>query len=95
MVLEGRIPYCGIAEIALGRNPLRRLSASGLRIAKVRFNRDLHADRRLNIEVPPAFAESQGGLRNHDIVGNAGSITARNRHLEEAGDNVVSVLLVC
>src|SRR5262249_49304191 len=59
-----------------------------------RVDRDLHANRRLNIEITPALAEGQSGLRNQDIVRDAGPITAGNGHLEEAGHNVISVLLI-
>src|SRR6516165_1775742 len=59
-----------------------------------RVDRDLHANRGLNIEITPALAESQSGLRNQDIVRDAGPVTAWNGHLEEASDNVVSVLLI-
>src|SRR6516162_2071786 len=93
VVLERRVPQNRIAE---GSNDGPRLwsrSAIGRR-TKIGVNRDLDADRRLNIEVTPAFAPRQGGLRNQDIVRDAGPVTTWNGHLEEAGHNVVAVFLV-
>src|SRR6516164_4148121 len=95
MVLEGRVPEKRIAEIANERtrfwNSRAKRRPSGQTM--IRVDRDLHANRRLNVEVTPALAEGQRRLRNQDIVRDTGSVTAWNGHLEEARHDVVSALL--
>jgi hypothetical protein len=93
VILERRVPQNRIAESPNDRPRLWSRSAIGRR-TKLGIDRDLDADRRLNIEVTPAFAPRQGGLRNQDIVRDAGPVTTWNGHLEEAGHNVVAVFLV-
>src|SRR5262249_7141516 len=95
VILESRVPYHRITEIALGRNSNRRSRALRSRRAKIVLHRDLDAERRLNVEITAAFAERQGRLRDHHIVRDAAAVSAWNGHLEEAGDNVVSVFFVC
>src|SRR5262249_35702175 len=84
VILESRVPQNRVTEIPNDGTRLWSSSAIGRRTKKG-VDRDLHADRRLNIEITPAFAPRQGGLRNQDIVRDAGPVTAWNGHLEEAG----------
>ena len=60
MILESCIPEYRIAEIA------KRRAGSG-RWAD-RIHRDLHANRRLDIEITPTLAERYGRLRNEHVV---------------------------
>src|ERR1700733_13774521 len=78
VILESRIPQYRIAEIANERtrfwNGCTKRSSSRQTIIGLDWH--LNANRRLNIEIAPAFAEGQGGLRNPDIVWDAGPVAA-------------------
>ena len=86
VILKRRVPKEGIAEIRQSRAGLRR-GANGV-------DRDLRADRRLNVEITPALAERQGRLRHQDVVRDRAAGPARIGHLEEGGHNIIAVVLV-
>jgi hypothetical protein len=86
VILKRRVPKKGIAEIRQSRAGLRR-GANGV-------DRDLRAERRLNVEITPALAERQGRLRDQHIVGYCTRRPERIRHLEERGHDVIAVVLI-
>src|SRR4029077_12265428 len=55
---------------------------------------NLHADRRLKIEIAPPFAERNRRLRGRYLCGNFAIGAQRIRDLEKAGHDVITILLV-
>src|SRR6185503_15392063 len=76
------------------KNSSTQLSG-GIVLEKIVLHWDLDADGRFNFEITPALAERYGWLRDHHVVRDTAAVSAWNGHLEETGDNVVSVFLIC
>ena len=85
MILERGVPKNRITEVPYIR--LRRGAAR--HIERVDWNLD--ADRRLKIEIAPAFAARNRRLRGRHISGNFSSGAQRIRHLEEGRHDIIAV----
>lgn len=87
MILEGRVPQERIAKIShiLNRGFASRVQAS---------HRELHAKRRLDVEIAPSLTHGQSRLRGPNVGRYRARRAERVRHLEEGGNDIIAVLCV-